>query len=132
MSAELSTTPPGRTSDPIAVLNDVPLSDDEARYVGAARSANTMRGYRSDWNEWCAWCDRADVSPLPAPREGISRYLTFLAGHGPPSEVLAKEAVPPSRSVRPSLSDGHTSCQRVEGPAECRPHWAPDKEGGRL
>jgi site-specific recombinase XerD len=82
MAAEVSTAQLGRTSDPIAVLDDVPLSDDEARYVGAARSANTMRGYRSDWNEWCAWCDREDVSPLPAPPEGISRYLTFLAGHG--------------------------------------------------
>jgi hypothetical protein len=82
VAAELSTTPPGRSSDPIVVLDDVPLSDDEARYVGAARSVNTMRGYRSDWNEWCAWCDREDVCPLPVPPEGISRYLTFLAGPG--------------------------------------------------
>ena len=73
---------PAPTSDPLRVLDDVPLSDEEELYAGAARAANTLRGYRSDWREWCGWCQREGLTALPASPAGISRYLTFLAGHG--------------------------------------------------
>ena len=43
-------------SDPLAIAESSPLSADEARYVQAARSANTLRGYRSDWTEFSGWC----------------------------------------------------------------------------
>jgi site-specific recombinase XerD len=69
-------------SDPLAVLDEVPLGEDEAAYVDAARAANTLRGYRSDWREWSAWCQSIGAEPLPAGAASISRYLTFLAGHG--------------------------------------------------
>ncbi len=68
--------------DPLALVDGVPLSDDEARYVGAARAANTLRGYRSDWKEWCSWCASQGAEPLGAGSAPLSRYLTFLAGHG--------------------------------------------------
>ena len=58
------------------------LSSDEAAYVAAARAANTLRGYRSDWAEWCAWANAQGCAAMPASAEGISRYLTFLAGCG--------------------------------------------------
>ncbi len=64
------------------VLDDVPLSEEEAQYANAARAANTLRGYRSDWKEWCSWCEGERLTPLPASPAGITRYLTFLAGHG--------------------------------------------------
>jgi len=41
----------GSGPDVIALLDGVPLTSDEAGYVEAARAANTMRGYRSDWRE---------------------------------------------------------------------------------
>jgi len=43
-------------TDPVALLDEVPLTEDEARYVEAGRAASTLRGYRSDWNEFTAWC----------------------------------------------------------------------------
>lgn len=70
------------SSDPLQVVDEELLSDDEAGYVRAARAANTLRGYRSDWADWCAWCTTDGLTPLPAAPGGISRYLTFLAGHG--------------------------------------------------
>ena len=73
---------PTASSDPLTVLDDVPLSEDEERYAGAARAANTLRGYRSDWKEWCAWCKAEGLPPLPASPAGITRYLAYLAGHG--------------------------------------------------
>lgn len=62
---------PTASSDPLTVLDDVPLSEDEERYAGAARAANTLRGYRSDWKEWCAWSKTEGLPALPASPAGI-------------------------------------------------------------
>lgn len=56
---------PAPTSDPLLVLDGVPLSEEEELYAGAARAANTLRGYRSDWREWCGLLHRCG----PASRE---------------------------------------------------------------
>lgn len=69
-------------SDPVRVLDDVPVSEAEAVYVAAARAGNTLRGYRSDWAEFTAWCDTNDREPLPAAAATVSGYLTDLARHG--------------------------------------------------
>ncbi len=52
-------------SDPLDLLVDVPLSVDEAGYVTAARAANTLRGYRSDWAEFTTWCTTRDPPGRP-------------------------------------------------------------------
>lgn len=69
-------------SDPLTLLDGVPLSDAEDAYVRAARTANTLRGYRSDWGEFTAWCDQRSLVPLPAAAATITGYLTELARHG--------------------------------------------------
>jgi site-specific recombinase XerD len=79
---------PARLSDRVAdasaitLLNDVPLSADEAGYVEAARAANTLRGYRSDWREFTTWCTQRADEPLPAAPATVTGYLTDLARHG--------------------------------------------------
>ncbi len=70
------------TSDPLALVDAALLNEEEAHYVSAARASNTLRGYRSDWKEWCAWCTSTHVDPLASGPAALSRYLTFLAGHG--------------------------------------------------
>jgi len=76
----------GRSADPLTVLDDSPDSDplsaEEVGYVAAARAANTLRGYRSDWAEFIAWSDQHGVSALPAGPAAVTGYLTYLAGHG--------------------------------------------------
>ncbi len=71
-----------RRTDARSLLDNVPLSEDEAAYVRAARAANTVRGYRSDWNEFTTWCDQHHHAALPAAATAVAGYLTFLAGHG--------------------------------------------------
>ncbi len=73
---------PAASSDPLEVVEVGALNEAEAGYVRAARAANTLRGYRSDWAEWCAWSKSEGYPELPATAEGISRYLSFLAGCG--------------------------------------------------
>lgn len=48
----------------------------------AARAANTLRGYRSDWREFTAWCAQRNAEPLPAAPATVTGYLTNLARHG--------------------------------------------------
>src|SRR5512144_1625626 len=66
--------------DALAIVDAERLSEDEALYARAARAANTVRGYRSDWREWTAWCADQGFIELPADPAAISSY--FLAGHG--------------------------------------------------
>jgi integrase len=68
--------------DPLVIRDEEHLSADEHRYIGAARAANTIRGYRSDWAEFSTWCHQHEASPLPAAPSTVSGYLTMLAGHG--------------------------------------------------
>ncbi len=70
------------STDSTALLDDVPLSPEEAGYVEAARAANTLRGYRSDWREFTAWCGQHGAEPMPAAPATVTGYLTDLARHG--------------------------------------------------
>ncbi len=74
--------PSTTTTDAVQLLAETRLSAEEAEYVQAARSANTLRGYRSDWTEFSTWCTEHGHEPLPAAAAAISGYLTALAGHG--------------------------------------------------
>ncbi|WP_185935088.1 site-specific integrase, partial [Mycolicibacterium hodleri] len=67
---------------PVDVVGDQSLTADEARYVDAARAANTVRGYRADWTDFTTWCHTAGHAPLPADPATLTGYLTHLADRG--------------------------------------------------
>ena len=77
MVARVSTT-----TDAVQLLDDVPLTEAETEYVEAARAANTLRGYRSDWTEFTTWCAQHDREPMPAAASTITGYLSDLAKAG--------------------------------------------------
>jgi len=79
---DLERRPLLQVSDPIELVKDTPLTDDEAGYVAAARAANTMRGYRSDWREYTGWCQQHRFEPLPSAAGTVTGYLSELARHG--------------------------------------------------
>lgn len=80
-------TKPGRLpvsppTQPVTIAAGQSLTPDEARYVDAARAANTVRGYRADWTDFTTWCAAAGYQPLPADPTTLTGYLTHLAGRG--------------------------------------------------
>lgn len=77
-------------ADPLDLLDEVPLTDDEAGYVDAARAANTLRGYRSDWREFTTWCTNHHLAPIPATPATITRYLTDLAHAGAKTGTMSR------------------------------------------
>ena len=89
--------------DPVALLDGVPLTDDEAGYVEAARAANTLRGYRSDWREFTSWCTQHDLQPLPAAPPTITGYVSELARHGAKVGGQVDALI---QQRRPGLGDG--------------------------
>jgi site-specific recombinase XerD len=72
----------GAAQDVVTLLDGVPLTTDEAEYVEAARAANTLRGYRSDWREFASWCVQHDVEPMAAAPATVTGYLSDLARAG--------------------------------------------------
>lgn len=91
---EIQPPEPGATpevvTDPVTLLDQVPLTETEARYVEAARAANTMRGYRSDWTEFTTWCTHHGHDPLPAAAATLTGYLTDLAHAGAKVGTLSR------------------------------------------
>jgi site-specific recombinase XerD len=77
-------------NDPLDLIDGLPLSGDEATYVAAARAANTLRGYRSDWAEFTTWCARVGAVPLPAAPATITSYLSELARAGAKVGTLSR------------------------------------------
>ncbi len=82
LTTEPDHVPARSGTDPLELAAELPLTEDEASYVAAARARNTMRGYRSDWSEFTSWCSHARLNPLPAEAATISGYLTELVRAG--------------------------------------------------
>ena len=58
------------------------LGAEELAYAARAGSANTVKGYRSDWAEWTSWCTAHEIDPMPADPVAVAKYLTGLARYG--------------------------------------------------
>jgi site-specific recombinase XerD len=63
-----------------------------AEYVAAAKAANTLRAYRSDWREFSAWAAWRQLDPLPATPETVTLYLADLAEAAKPSTIARRLA----------------------------------------
>lgn len=59
-------------------------------YMGQAKSKNTVKAYRSDWNHFTAWCEGQGLDSLPAAPQTVALYLTALAEAGRKASTLQR------------------------------------------
>ena len=82
------------------------LGPDELAYAAKSRATNTLKGYRSDWNEWTAWCQAHGIEPMPAEPVAVAKYLSNLARHGAKVGTMSRRL----SSIRfAERTAGHTS-----------------------
>jgi integrase len=59
-------------------------------YIGAAKSASTLRAYRADWRHFEAWCRQEGLSALPAAPDTVALYLAGMAASFRPSTLTRR------------------------------------------
>ncbi|WCJ61864.1 site-specific integrase [Agrobacterium tumefaciens] len=67
------------------------LSDAALDYGRAALSGNTMRAYRSDWQDFQGWCADRGRSHLPANAATVANYASSLADAGKKVPTIARK-----------------------------------------
>jgi len=67
------------------------LSDAALDYGRAALSSNTMRAYRSDWQDFQDWCTDRGRSHLPANPATVANYASSLADAGKKVPTIARK-----------------------------------------
>jgi site-specific recombinase XerD len=75
------------------------LVESAREYAKAARSEETKRAYRSDWQSFASWCEDRGVQPMPAVSRTVAAYLAHLANSGRRVSTISRALV--------SISEAH-------------------------
>lgn len=59
-------------------------------YIQQAKAGNTLKGYKTDFNDFVSWCMSLNLSPLPAEPETVANYLTTLVENGRKVSTLTR------------------------------------------
>ena len=59
-------------------------------YIKEAKSANTRRAYRSDWEHFTGWCEGHGQLALPATPATLALYISDLAASHKPSTITRR------------------------------------------
>jgi integrase len=93
-AAPLPATAPQRTHPP------APVDPERIRANrAAAKSEETKRALKKNWERFAAWCGGQGVASLPAAPDWVEAYLLYLADDHP---VLDKAGVELRRGMKPS------------------------------
>jgi site-specific recombinase XerD len=63
------------------------LAQATREYIRQAKAPNTVRAYRSDWEQFTSWCQAQGLAALPATPETLAAYLAHEAATHPVSTL---------------------------------------------
>ncbi|MFC7478306.1 tyrosine-type recombinase/integrase [Dankookia sp. GCM10030260] len=87
-----------------------------ARYRRSADAAETLRGYRRDWQAFSAWCADRHASALPAAPATVGAHLAALADAGRALATLRRRLAAIARAHRSAghrLDAGHPAIRET-------------------
>lgn len=58
------------------------LMEQANTYIKSSKASNTVKGYRSDWEDFANWCTSLQRETLPATEETFALYIANLASNG--------------------------------------------------
>jgi hypothetical protein len=91
----------------------VPLPSQVREYIRASKAENTLRGYKSDWQDFCSWCETRGLPPLPAAAEAVAAYIADCAGHLKPGSIQRRlNAISEAHKVADLESPTHSGIVR--------------------
>lgn len=98
-------------------------------YIQAAKAANTLRAYRSDWDHFTTWCEGQGFHPLPADPKTVALYISALADAGRKTSTIRRRLAAISQAHQAA---GHESPTRAAAVREtwkgiCRKHGTEQK-----
>src|SRR5690242_7947902 len=70
-----------------ADIAPLPITEQVRQYVRASKAENTLRGYRSDWNDFCTWSEAHGFPALPAVPERVAAYIAECASRLKPGSI---------------------------------------------
>ncbi|WP_431272875.1 hypothetical protein [Dankookia sp. P2] len=97
-----------------------------ARYRRSADAAETLRGYRRDWQAFADWCAERHAAALPAAPATVGAHLAALADAGRALATLRRRLAAIARAHRSAghrLDAGHPAIR--ESAARHRPQHRP-------
>jgi site-specific recombinase XerD len=117
-----------RPDEPSRAL--IPADELARLYVSRARAANTLRGYRADWQDFTGWCATRDLAALPCEPQTLAYYLAEHAAAGRKVSTLQrrlsaisqahKAAGHPSPAQHPAVRAVWSGIRRTHGTAPAR------------
>jgi site-specific recombinase XerD len=84
-----------------------------ADYARAARAANTVRAYSSDWHHFVSWCESKNLSALPAEPQTVAWYLGHLAQLGRKPATIERRLTSISQAHKQLEHDSPTVASAV-------------------
>ncbi|MGE5508949.1 MAG: site-specific integrase, partial [Chitinophagales bacterium] len=90
------------------------LAEQAQEYLQSAKAENTIKAYRSDWQDFTAWCQTQGVPSLPASAETVALYLTALVTAGRKTSTLTRRISAISQAHQAAGADNPTRSAEVK------------------
>lgn len=89
------------------------LTETARKYIAMSKAANTIRAYRSDWQQFASWCEAHNLPVMPTTAETVALYITALASQGARASTIQRRITAISRA---QVATGHPAITTREEP----------------